>query len=189
MRSDRRLGFADDPRRTVDDIRDFARWVFLQHIASLAPAVLETLRVLTPQPSAGPCLDGPDETALQAWAASWHLCDPWVLAYATASWRAWRRWPKTPLVWHERDDLAGTLVRRSRWGQRVPRPLKHPEHFSWLVQYQVLGAPYRTPTIREACHRLAQILGLKLRPAERGWARRNQQRKRRQQDTGPQIRH
>jgi len=55
------------------------------------------------------------------------------------------------------------------------RPLKAPEHFEWLVKYQVLRQPYKSlgSNGRKACVDLAKLLNLSLRPAEHGWTRCN----------------
>jgi hypothetical protein len=183
MPSTRRLGFAADKARRAVDVQRFAQWVFLQQVADATPDVLWSLHAVAADRVVGVALDEPNTDALQRWAEEWHLTDPWLLAHARATWRAarghdleqakvWRA-----RAWSDRDDLKGRLVpARSRRGLAADRPLKKPEHFVWLVQYQVLGQPFRTPTINEACHTLADLIGLTLREPEMGWTRRNRQR-------------
>jgi hypothetical protein len=161
-----RLGFSEQRDRTRADVRAFARWVFLHVVADINPEVLASLEDVTAD----------DAVSLSAWAQRWHLSDDWCLAYARATVRAWRTWPTLPRCWMDRDD-DGELY-QPRPGRHTPRPKKKAEHFRWLVAYQVLGQPYRTPKTREACIVLAELLGLTLRTPDKGWTRRNRQRQR-----------
>lgn len=151
----RRLGWRDateipelEPyRRTDDDIQVFARWVFLEVVARESPEVLTSL--LEIQRVDRSAIDDllerdnrPDEAALEAWAARWHLTAPWCLAHARPTWRHWQERPtKTPTYWLERDDLIGELEPESP-PPSPPRPLKKMEHFVWLVQFQCLRRSY-----------------------------------------------
>jgi hypothetical protein len=179
------LGFesADVHDRTVDDVQAFARWVFLNDfVRRIKPKVLSSLAEV-------PCdrvleqiePDEPDPGALVAWAQSWQLTDDWCLAYARATYRAWRHHPTlSGRVWCPRDDESGALY-QPRPGRQAPREQKDPEHFNWLVAYQVCQHPYgfiaasehrSSDAIRDAVHRLAKLIGLTLRQAARGGARR-----------------
>lgn len=160
-----RLGFEDQPYRTAHDNREFARWVFLQHVQQDAAYVLRALRAIPPAHPVRPeTFDiefkraavgiglsvrvadlhhelAPDPAELRDWAVTSGLRAPWCLAYARATWRFWQRHPDSVLTWHERDDLEGEQVPHRRRA-RAPRPLKDPFHFSWLVLYQVRGYSY-----------------------------------------------
>ena len=164
----RRIGFGGDDARTGDDVRAFGRWVYLQVIADEMPDVLVSL-------GAVPGASAPDPASLASWAARWHLTDDWCLAYAVATWRAWRRW-KGPRVWHDGDDGAGWLVADHATPPAL-RPLRHGDHWRWLVRYQVGGqscaciaaaAGTSSPVVHEAIRRAADLIGLTRRPALRG---------------------
>jgi hypothetical protein len=142
-------------------------------LAALHPAVLEELRGVGA--SEGPAFD--------AWARRWRLTDAWCRAYAAATVVAWAAWRPRRLSWFDRDDAAAFWEPATR-----PRvPLKEPHHFDWLIAFQ-LGATYAslaprarvrkpdevayeridTVTVRQACRRLAALMGLTLRPTRRG---------------------
>jgi hypothetical protein len=169
------------PDRTSEDIVEHAQDLWLRYVARLAPDVLRSLKGVPGRfrhLGIDEAHDEPDPGALTVWAGEWHLTDAWCLAYARSTWCAWRRYPQLRRdVWCPRDDIKGRLF-KPRPGRQALRPLKAPEHFEWLVRYQVLGQPYKaiSSDARNACIRLAKLLNLRLRPAERGWMRRNRAR-------------
>lgn len=153
-----------------------ARFVYLCRLAELHPAVL--VELLAIQSEHGP--------AFEAWAARWWLKDDWCKAHARTTVRFWRAHPDrgAGLYWLDRGDVTGMLVHGST--PRVQPVLKVPEHFDWLVRFQ-MGATYSSlaprvvvpdihgggvridaVTIRTACHRLAALMCLTLRPVSRG---------------------
>jgi hypothetical protein len=178
---------------TKQDIREQAQHIFLLHVAKLAPDVLRTLADVPPgyhsgidddelNASLAPVERQPecDEEALAGWAAHWNLSADWCFAHGRATWRMWRRFPNARRTyWSPRDDKKGALY-RPRPGRQAGPMLKSPEHFTWLVRYQVLGDPYLqiASEARKACVALADLLKLGLRPAEKGWTRHNKVRQR-----------
>ncbi len=148
-----------------DDLREIARWIFLETIADLEPDVLATLRALSP--------DAP----LEAWAAPWGLADRWCLAYAAATRARLQRWPDRPACWYEPDGLSGKLIPDE--SEAIDPRLKDPQHFRWLVRFQVQGRSYlalsravpaaSVQTVHEAITTLATWIDLTLRPAPKGW--------------------
>ena len=171
-----RLGFRDDPSRTALDIVEFGRFVFLQHAAKQYPGVLRTLGEI------GSVSELPD------WADRWGLSDQWCQAYALETWKAWQRHPTMGRTYwmHANDDVEGELVLDGGNGAPVPRPRKVPDHFEWLVDFQVGGRSYadialgrrqgdKTSVslgdlhhVRSGCRTTAKMIGLTLRPARRG---------------------
>ena len=152
-----------------------ARWAYLVRLAELYPAVLEELYAIGASEGA----------AFDVWARRWRLTDPWCRAYAAATVRAWAVYKPAGLCWFDRDDAIGLLV---PVGAVPPRPdLKEPHHFDWLIKFQ-RGATYSSlaprarvrksdelpytridaVTVQQACHRLADLMGLTLRPTRRG---------------------
>ena len=181
----RRLGFRDgrdDParepyRRTAEDVVEFGRWIFLDTVAREAPLVLTTLHAIPRR--AGRM----SESALTSWAVRWRLTDDWCLAYARAAWRIGRADPAIPRA------SAIAMMSEAAWEgatqPSVPRPLKHPQHFSWLVEFQcqpdgpityarMATRDYaKVQTVQEAVQRLAGLLSLTLRPVRRGAPRKS----------------
>lgn len=160
----RRLGsqYDPDPEGPIHT----AHLVYLQALAEHAPDVLRELRGLVD-----------DEDQLRAWAARWHLTDAWCLAYGRATRRLWHDFPGVTTCWAARDDLVGFWVPEP--APIVPRPLKMPHHFDWLVRFQ-LGETWHAiarsdthsgrdaVTVRDAAVALARLIGLTLRPTRRG---------------------
>lgn len=178
---DRRLGFGADPWRTEADVRDFARWAFLQLLQAEHPAVVRELAAMTEAEAVLASVEQQPDTpaALRAWAMRWSLTDPWCVAHAEATLRAFRWLPLAVRVWHDRDDVGGFLA-DDRPPEPALRPLKHGDHFRWLARYQA-GASYHAiaaasgsapQVVHEACASAAALIGLTLRPTRRGRPRR-----------------
>ena len=179
----RRIGFALDNQgrsRTLARgggwapavVRE-ARWLYLSVFARECPRAMAELSRLPYG----------DASALDAWLARWGLqstdpTDDWARAHAEATRRAWARfWSSRPqprkLYWFDRGDLSGQLCDDTL--PREARPLKHVEHFLWLVHHQVGAQIVRAAdrkTVREAVAILAERLGLHIRTPPRGPRRR-----------------
>jgi hypothetical protein len=187
-----RLGFIGPGHdRSQKDIQASARGIWFHTVAHLEPAVLATLGTVPADTVCGLELDDPNEQALAAWAAGWHLSADWCVAAARATWRLWRRYPGAQRgYWAPRDDLKGKRY-RPRPGRQALRPLKKSEHFAWLAAFQVLGLdldqitgdcgvarlkarptslqiPPSRDAAADAIRTLATLLDLPLRPTRRG---------------------
>ncbi len=171
-------------------LRDSARWIYLQTLARVHPRMLRMTAIAF------------DDPALSRWLEAWGLVssdphDDWCRAYASATLRAWERYPTSPRVWYDRDDVEGEKVPDDDDGPRpqAERPRIVPAHVVWLARYQT-GESYskiartrshrvdvidrslswtwpassdkRVETVRKACIRLAALLRLELRASRRG---------------------
>jgi hypothetical protein len=179
-------------RQNEDDLRDYARWIYLHTLSCVSATVLEELGTISED----------DESALLNWQIKHGLKsddprDDWCIAYARSTIRFWRRYPNEPRAWCDRDDRSGELVpanARSRRRQ-AKRPRVSPAHFVWLARFQ-LGATYsdiskarsahvrsldssgswawpnssrdRVSTIRQACIALGKRLRLRMRETALG---------------------
>lgn len=161
-----RLGFSRAPYPRANDVQRYGQWIFLQVVAQTVPDVLATLGDVA--------VDDPE--AVRAWARRWHISDDWCLAHAHSTLRLWTRYPRIQHdYWADRDDLSGFRVPDE--SIEAMRPLKTLEHFDWLVRYQVRQESFaaiasadgrRVQTAHGAVITLARLLGLSLRPSQRG---------------------
>lgn len=182
-----------DPNLSVSDALDFIEWLkgdpreiarelarghYLRALARIEPRVLVDLQAFAVSPL--------PPLAARLWARRYGL-PSWALPWARASMSlAQGRYWCPPISRREGAFIEDEPTKRSRTPAEIAAsaPRKEPRHFEWLALWQ-LGSSYRdiarrdglldrrsgvegVPIVREACHRLAELIALPLRRARRG---------------------